>query len=1132
MGGPTDDNDAPTPALPMMTLRLSRALLLLVSLAVGVTAGAQARPGGRPAAAASAEGADTAAAGGMPANALSAFRFRGIGPAFTSGRIGDIAVHPDKKTWYVAVASGGVWKTENAGTTWSSIFDGQPSYSIGTVTLDPRDPNTVWVGTGENNAQRSVSYGDGVYKSEDGGRTWRNMGLKTSEHIGMVAIDPRDSKVVYVAAQGPLWSEGGERGLYKTIDGGESWTKILSGEKHAGVNDVTLDPRNPEILLATTWQRHRHVWGYIAGGPESALHRSTDGGKTWKKLTSVPEGEGRIGLARSPSSPDIVYAIVEAANDRGGTFRSVDNGVSWSRQGPYSNISLYYQEIFVDPKNADRVYAVDVRTMVSEDAGRTFTALGESGKHVDNHAFWADPDDTDHIIIGSDGGLYESFDRGRTYDFFANLPVTQFYKIDVDQNAPFYNVYGGTQDNFSFGGPTRTNHNNGIRNSDWFVTNGGDGFQSRVDPKDHNTIYAESQNGGLVRYDRRTGTAVRIVPEEEPGEDPSRWNWDSPIFISPFNNTRLYFASQRLYRSDDRGDNWRSVSPDLTRNLPRTAMKMQGRVWSVDAVSRNTSTSFNGNIVSLTESPKQEGLLYVGTDDGLIQVSEDGGANWRRADNFAGVPDTSYIAYITASPHDANVVYAGLNNYYRGDFKPYLLKSSDKGRTWKNIAGNLPERGSVHVVREDPVRAGLLFVGTEFGLFVSFDDGARWQQMRSGLPPIAVRDIAIQTQMNDLVVATFGRGLFVLDDYSPMRTMTAGRQRAEAVMYPVKPALLYLNGSPLGGNGVSFQGASHYFAPNPPIGATFTYQLRSALRSQRAVRQSREQALNRTGADVPFPGWEALKAEQEEEAPSVEVEITDPSGAVVSRFDGPGAAGTNRVIWNLRWPSVTPVAGAAGGGVGGVGGGGGGGSGGGADTTRGGNGPYVVPGSYRVQLFKRVEGVRSALTQPTAFEVTLLPDATLTVAERQSALEFQREAQQLQRVVLGANALMAETSTRLDALQRAVDLVTQTTTLDRDVRAAVVKLRGIREQLSGDNTPGRYSEPTYTSMVGRMGTAASFGSLGAPTGTQRRQLEIVAAAFPAINAALKAFVENDLPTLERAAEAAGAPWTPGRQIPE
>ena len=1105
--------------------------MLLLALAA-VAAQAQGRPGARPAQAAAGArgGADSAAAGGLPASALAGLRFRSIGPAFTSGRVSDIAVAPDKKTWFVGIASGGVWKTENAGITWAPIFDGQASYSIGAVTLDPKDPNVVWVGTGENNAQRSVSWGDGVYKSEDGGRTWRNVGLKQSEHVGRIVVDPRDSKVVYVAAQGPLWAEGGDRGLYKTTDGGATWTRLLAGEKWAGVNDVTLDPRDPDVMVASTWQRHRHVWGYIAGGPESALHRSTDGGKTWRKLGGVPEGEGRIGLARSASHPSVLYAIVEAANNRGGVYRSDDNGLTWERRGgTFSSGSLYYSEIWVDPNDPDRIVAADVNNRVSNDGGRTWVDLGESGKHVDNHALWIDPDDSEHILNGNDGGLYETFDGARTWRFVGNLPVTQFYKIDVDMNAPFYHVYGGTQDNFSFGGPARTNSVNGIRNSDWFVTNGGDGFQSRVDPTDHNTIYAESQNGGLVRFDRRTGNSVRIVPEEEPGEDPARWYWDAPLMISPFKNTRLYFASQRLYRSDDRGDSWRPVSPDLSRNLPRTSMKMQGRLWSVDAVARNTSTSYAGTITAIAESPKAEGLLYAGTDDGLISVTEDGGATWRTVGSIPGVPDTSFVAYITASPHDADVAYAAINNFKRGDFKPYVVRTADRGRTWTVVSANLPERGPVHAVREDHGKRGLLFVGTEFGLHVSFDGGARWQPLRNGLPPIPVYDIAIQPQMNDLVLGTFGRGIYVLDDYSPLRALTPETLRAEATLFPAAPAYQFQPASPLGGNGVGFQGAAHYFAANPPVGATFTYHLRAALRSERQVRQQREQALNRTGADVPFPGWPALKAEQEEEAPSVEIEVSDPSGAIVSRFDGTNTGGTNRVTWNLRWSGVSPVQGAGGQGGGFGGGGGGGGAGAG---TLGGNGPLVAPGTYRVQLFKRVKGVRTALTQPAPFEVRLLPNASITAEERQRAVAYYREAQQLQRVVLGANATMGELSTRLDALQRAVEQVTRATTLDADVRAAVAKLRGIREQLSGDNTPGRYSEPTETSLLGRLNTAVGFGgSLAEPTRTQRRQLEIVRERFPAIQAALQAFIANDLAALERKAEAEGAPWTPGRVIP-
>jgi photosystem II stability/assembly factor-like uncharacterized protein len=898
--------------------RFALPLALLLAMPLALTAQ---RGTGRPAGAASAAATPAAQndSGGLPSSALSAFRFRAIGPATYSGRIGDIAVHPDKKTWYLGVASGGVWKTENAGTTWSSIFDSQQDvYSVGTVVLDPRDPNIVWVGTGENNAQRSVSYGNGIYKSEDGGRSWRNMGLKESEHIGRIEFDPRDSKTMYVAAQGPLFSEGGERGLYKTTDGGGTWTNILKGTRWAGVNDVSVDPRNPDVLLASTWQRHRHFFGYLAGGPESALHRSTDGGKTWRQLSVVPNGEGRIGLARSASQPHIVYAIVEAAGGRGGTFRSDDGGASWRKQGSYASIGLYYQEIFVDPVNPDRVYSMDVRTMVSNDAGRTFTPLGETGKHVDNHALWADPADPDHLLIGSDGGLYESFDGGANYKFFANLPLAQMYKIDISRELPFYLVCGGTQDNYSFCGPTRTNNDNGIRNSDWFVTNGGDGFQSRVDPVEPHIIYAESQNGGLTRFDRRSGEGVGIVPQPAPGEPASRWNWDSPLILSPHDRTRLYFGSQRLWRSNDRGDSWTAISPDLTRNLARPDLKMQGRLWSVDAVSRNTSTAFYGNLTAIAESPITAGLIYVGTDDGLIQITENDGGNWRRVDRLPGVPDTSYVSYLTASVHDANVVYASVMNYQRGDFTPYVLRSIDRGRTWTSIAGNLPVRGNVHVIREDPKMKGLLFAGTEFGLFVSFDDGARWQAIRGGLPPISIRDIAIHPELDDLVVATFGRGIFVLDDYSALRSINASMLRAEATLLPMRASYLFLQDSPLGGSGVSFQGASHYFANNPPVGATFTYHLRAQYRSARQVREQREQGLNRSGADVPFPGFESLKAEQEEEAPSVEVEVTDARGAVVSRFNGGNSTGTNRVTWNLRWPAVTPVGGAQqGGGAGG-----------------------------------------------------------------------------------------------------------------------------------------------------------------------------------------------------------------------
>ncbi len=473
---------------------------------------------------------DEALAKGSP---LAALPLRSIGPAVTSGRVGDIAVDPQRTdTWFVAAASGGLWKTVNAGTTWKPVFDKEASFSIGCVTVDPRDSNVVWVGTGENNSQRSVAYGDGVYRSLDGGQHWENLGLKASEHIAKILVDPRDSKVVYVAAQGPLWKEGGDRGLYKTTDGGKSWKAVLTVDAHTGVTDVVLDPRHPDVIYAATYQRRRHVWGMVDGGPGSGIHKSTDGGQTWTRLKEgLPKEDlGRIGLAVPAGAPDTVYATIEAANKAGGFFRSVDGGRNWERRNEQvSGSAQYYQELICDPKEPQRVYSMDTWMQVTEDGGKTWRRVGEKYKHVDNHALWIDPANTDHLVSGCDGGVYESRDRGATWEYKANLPIIQYYRVAVDESRPFYTIYGGTQDNFSMGGPSRTRNLHGATGFDWFVTRGGDGFYTQVDPTDPNTVYSESQYGGLVRFDRRTGEGVSIVPQPAPGEAPYKWNWDAPL---------------------------------------------------------------------------------------------------------------------------------------------------------------------------------------------------------------------------------------------------------------------------------------------------------------------------------------------------------------------------------------------------------------------------------------------------------------------------------------------------------------------------------------------------------------------------------------------------------------------------
>ena len=767
---------------------------------------------------------------GFKPEQFNGLKLRNIGPAVTSGRISDIAVNPEKKSeYYIASASGGVWKTSNAGTTFNPIFDQQGSYSIGCITLDPNNPNIVWVGTGENNGQRSVGYGDGLYKSTDGGGSWTNVGLKNSEHIARVIVHPNHSNTIYVAAQGPLWSAGGDRGLYKSTDGGNSWNIILKVDNHTGVTDLVMDPNDPDVLYAATYQRRRHVHSFISGGPGSGLHKSIDGGKSWEQLkTGLPTVDmGRIGLAISPVNANYVYAIVEAAKGEGGFYKSTNRGASWVKMNSYATSGNYYQEIVCDPADVNKVYVMDTWGKVTKDGGKTFQATGETDKHVDNHALWIDGDNTSHFLAGCDGGLYESYDMGASWDFKSNLPITQFYRVTTDNAEPFYNIYGGTQDNFSLGGPSRTTNAAGIVNADWYVTNGGDGFGSQVDPTDPNVVYAQAQYGWLVRYDKRSGEKIGIQPIPGKGEAAYRWNWDAPLLISPHSHTRLYFAANKLFKSDDRGNTWKTISGDLSRQQDRNKFKVMDKVWSIDAVAKNNSTSIYGNIVSLTESPVKENLLYTGTDDGLIQVTEDAGVNWKKTETFPGIPEFTYVNYLLASRHDENTVYAVFNNHKNGDFKPYVLKSNNKGKSWTAISSDLPVKGSVYCIAEDHIDPNLLFVGTEFGLFFSANAGKNWTQLKNGIPTVGIRDIDIQERENDLVLASFGRGFYILDDYSPLRTANQIIAKKEAHIFPIKDAWMYVESMPLGIRGKGFLGSSYYTAPNPEFGATLTYYLKN-----------------------------------------------------------------------------------------------------------------------------------------------------------------------------------------------------------------------------------------------------------------------------------------------------------------
>ncbi len=1043
---------------------------------------------------------------------FSGFKLRAVGPALMSGRISDIAIDPVKpNTWYVAAGSGNLWKTTNSGTTWTPIFDHYGSYSIGCVTIDPSNRHTIWVGSGEDVGGRHVGYGDGIYKSLDGGKSFKNVGLKQTEHIARVLIDPRDSDTVYVAAQGPLWSKGGERGLYKTTDGGTTWNQILAKGPYTGVTDVLFDPRNPDILFAATHQRYRSVWSLVNGGPETGIHKSTNGGKTWREMKSGLPGQdkGKIGLAISPIKPDVMYAAIELAGRTGGTWRSADGGETWQKMSDYvagGTGPHYYQELWADPHRFDVLYHANVRLGRSEDGGKTWETVESRWKHVDNHAVVFHPTDPDFLLVGCDGGVYPSYDYGKTFAYCANLPLTQFYKLALDNDWPFYNIVGGTQDNNTQYGPSRTGNASGIRNSDWITTIGGDGHDCAIDPEDPNIIYCEAQRGYLRRYDRRTGTSIDIRPQPEKGEEALRFNWDSPIHISPHSHTRLYFGSKKLHRSDDRGDSWKTISPDLSRNLDRFKLKMMDRVWSIDAVYDLYAMSQYGNITSISESPLQEGLIYVGTDDGLIQVTEDGGKTWRKIERIVDIPEFSFVNDVKADLHDIDTVYAALDNHKTGDFRPYLVKSTDRGRTWKSITGNLPDRHLVWRFEQDHIKKELCFAGTEFGLFFTLDGGQHWIKLNT--PVIPFRDIEIQRRENDVVGATFGRSFYVFDDYSPLRVIDNKLLSSnEFTMFPIKKSLLYIPARVYGGEKGS-QGDAFFTAPNPPFGAVFTYYLRDSLKTRKQIRHEKEAKTKSSGVDTEIPEWDALTKEEREENPAIIFTITDNKGNVVNRVTGPSSSGIHRIVWNLRHAPF---------------------------TTGAGTGPLVTPGIYSVSAAKRVDDTVTSLGKLQPFEVISIGTPTLPIQDPDKVLTFQQMVGRLQRTVTGANGKIQELLGQLGQIKNAIKQTPQAgNALFDEARQIELKLVDLQVLLTGDKTKDKRSQSAQISITTRVQTALS-GSLNTthgPTQTHRRQFDIAKEEYADIRKALRNLIEEDFAKLQQKLDKAGVPWTPGRKIPE
>jgi photosystem II stability/assembly factor-like uncharacterized protein len=1045
---------------------------------------------------------------------LGQVNFRMIGPSTTSGRIVDIAVNPlNKSEYYLAAAYGGVWKTSNGGTTYQPIFDGYGTQSIGCLALDPKNPNILWVGTGENNNQRSVGYGNGIYRSLDGGKSFENMGLKLSEHIGMIKIDPTNSNRVWVAVYGPVWKEGGERGLYLTEDGGKTWVRNFHVSDNTGCNEVYLDPNMPGTMYAAFHQRRRHEWTYLGGGPESALYKSTDNGKSWRKLAGgLPGGElGRITIATTTKAGQM-YAMVEAEEGKGGIFISYDYGESWSKQNPFFTAGNYYQEIFVDPTNPNRLFCMDSYMKVSDDAGKTLRNAGEGNKHVDNHIIWIDPAQPSHWLVGCDGGLYETFDNAQNWNYKDNISITQFYRASVDNASPFYNIYGGTQDNNTLGGPAKNNSANGVSNDDWYVTVGGDGFKSQIDPTNPNIVYSQWQYGGLVRYDKVTGEAVDIKPTIGLDEAPLRWNWDAPLIISRSNPKVLYFAANRVFKSEDRGDSWTPISGDLSRGIDRNTLPIMGKVWGVNAVVKNQSTSIYGNITTLSEGKKGE--LYAGTDDGLIWRKEANSEVWIKCGaaangemNFPDAPKGQangvghpFISMVYASPNSGNV-YAVLDHHRFGDFKPYVYKSSNGGATWTKITKGLPENGPVKTVIEDFKDQDIVLVGTEFGLHISFNGGGEFHSWQGGMPPTAVKDMVFQERDDDLVLATFGRGFAVCDDYEKIRDfksmLTANADLSKrSYILPVSPVKLFIPASPLGGSGNGHKGASRFSAPNPASGAVIVYNIEKEFSTIASRRKKRETDASKNPNALIYPAKDSIVLESMEEAAKVYMVIRSsqevtPSN-VVAKFSVNAAKGLSRAEWNLRYsdPSL-PVP---------------------ADKGyQAGWGPYVTPGTYYAGLELLEKGNVSNLTGITEVKVSYLYEPSIPLVSKEEKNAQVAQLFKVKQDLSTLNIRLEEIQQGLTAMKNAIGV---SNTNARDFAHLSAQLQSVLNTVTvvvnGNGALASEEFETTEGLNELFGSAyySCFDALNAPTKTHLQKLDIVMSGVTESNTKLNEVVKQ------------------------
>ena len=1013
-------------------------------------------------------------------DAIQRLAFRSIGPASMDGRIDAFAVpRHDPNTIYVGSATGGVWKSTNRGTTWTPIFDQQPVSSIGAIEIAPSDPSIIWVGTGEANNRQTSSWGDGVYKSTDAGATWTHMGLSDSFQISRIIIDPANPQIVYVAALGNLWGPGGERGLYKTEDGGKTWQRVLYQDENTGIADVEMDPQSSQTLFASAYERRRTVFGMNGGGPSSALYKTTDGGATWHKLYKGLPYEhgtvdtGRIGVSIYPRDPRIVYARVESA-DNSGVFCSTDGGETWEKRSSVDPRPSYFPQILVDPNNYLRVWLPGGGLAHSDDGGRTFLPdpdkQGLQTIHADFHAVWIDPDDSNYMISGSDGGVYISHDSGEKWDYINTIPVGQVYAVATDTETP-YHICGGFQDNGSWCGPVRTRNPKGIMNSDWSRVMDGDGFQVVPNPKDSNIVFVEGQNGKLIRLNRRTNewALIRPMPEKLSGP-PYRWEWNSPLVATPQGN--LYSAANYLFKSADQGNTWTTISPDLTTNVDPTKLPILGEAPNEKTIERDYGAGTYPCITALAVSEKNEQVIWVGTEDGNLQVTRDGGQNWSNVINSEGLPKGVYVSYVNASTFSEGTAYVTFDGHRNGDFGIYVFRTDDYGKTWQKITAGLPDnRGTAQVVREDPYNRNLLFAGTEFGLFVSFNRGDSWSALKLNFPSVIVDDINVERRSHDLVLATHGRAFWVLDDIRPLEQLSPSVLSSPLHLFSVQPAREWKEFDHSNG----YTGDQLFIAPNPPDGATIDYFLASP--------PAKDQ--------------------------SVQVRISDNAGKLIQEFPGTNDTGINRVTWDLRYPTpVKPT----------------------QDQLNAQDegffynairGPVVAPGNYTVEVT-----VGSAKASE-AVEVLDDPTIEMSAQDRQARDGLIMQAYETYKRAVDAGKNVTSLKKSLDDAQK------QYPDMPKELKAQVQDLAKrvdqLHKQIVGSSeemfAPLTYTPPPLRDQAGRL--LFSLGNVSqAPTSAQRREFVEISAEVDSKASELKTLVDTDLPKLNAAMAKAKIPYIP------